>query len=61
MRASVDEATCTGCGLCVDVCPGVFVMDGDVARVKMEEIPEDLEGCAEDAADGCPMEAIDVE
>ncbi len=61
MRASVDEAACTGCGLCTDVCPGVFVMDGDVARAKMSELPETLEGCAEDAADGCPSEVITVE
>ncbi|MFH1503024.1 MAG: ferredoxin [Candidatus Eisenbacteria bacterium] len=58
MRASVDEAACTGCGLCADVCPDVFFLDGDVARAKMSEVPEDLEDCAEDAADGCPTEAI---
>lgn len=61
MRASVDEAACTGCGLCVDICPEVFEMEGDVARAKMASIPEDLEDCAEDAADDCPMEAITVE
>ncbi len=61
MRATVDEAACTGCGLCVDICPEVFELEGDVARAKMANIPEDLEDCAEDAADDCPMEAITVE
>jgi ferredoxin len=60
MRAKVDEDTCTGCGLCVDICPEVFEMDGDVARAKVGDVPEDLEECAEEAAESCPVEAIEV-
>jgi len=61
MRASVDEAACTGCGLCADICPEVFELDGDVARVIMAVIPDDLEECAEDAADDCPVDAIELD
>jgi ferredoxin len=61
MRALVEEDTCTGCGLCADICPGVFEMDGEVARVKVTEIAEDDEECAEEAADSCPVEAINIE
>jgi ferredoxin len=61
MRARVDEETCTGCGLCVDICPEVFEMDGDVARVMVSMVPDDQEDCTDEAADSCPVEAIDVD
>jgi len=61
MRAWIDEDTCTGCGLCADICPAVFEMDGEIARVKLSEIPEDDEESAEEAADSCPVEAINIE
>ena len=62
MKVSVDRDLCTGCELCVDSCPEVFEMDDDgISCAKMEEIPEDLEDCAREAADGCPVEAIEIE
>jgi len=61
MRAYIDEDACIGCGACVDICPDVFEMDGDVAVVKTAEILEELEAKAEEAADNCPTEAIDVD
>jgi len=61
MKAKVDPDLCTGCELCVSTCPEVFEMDGDVAKVIVDEVPEDSEGCAGEAADDCPAEAIKVE
>ena len=62
MNVSIDESGCIGCGLCTQVCPDVFEMgDSGVAEVIMEEVPENLEDSAQEAADSCPVEVITVE
>lgn len=61
MRAIVDQATCTGCGLCPDTCPEVFKMDGDVASVHANPVPPEAEDSAREAAEDCPVEAITIE
>ncbi len=58
MKAMVDEDLCTGCGLCIDSCPEVFDWDDAAAKVIVDPVPADQEGCVEEAADSCPVEAI---
>ena len=60
MKAIVDRDLCTGCGLCVDTCPGVFEMDDAVAKVLVENVPEDLVVACREAVDNCPVEAINI-
>jgi ferredoxin len=55
------EDTCTACGLCVDTCPEVFEMGDDMARVIVDEVPEEHEDAVQQAADECPVEAIIIE
>jgi len=61
VKASVDSELCTGCGLCADTCPDIFELDGDIARVKVEIVPEAAEECVQQAAEDCPASAIKVE
>ena len=63
MKVTVDEDLCTACGLCVDTCPEVFDLgdDDDVAQVKVDVVPEELEELCEQAVDECPSEAIIIE
>ncbi len=61
MKVRIDQDACTGCEVCPDLVPDVFEMDGDVARVKTEDVPQNLEGAVQDAADECPAECIIVE
>jgi|UniRef100_A0A7V3PTI7 ferredoxin len=61
MKVSVDRELCTGCGLCVDTCPDIFELDSDLARAKVEIVPEAAEECVQQAAEDCPASAIKVE
>ncbi len=59
MKASVDRDICIGCGLCEITCPEVFELDDEmISTVIVDEIPEDLEECAEEAEEECPVTAI---
>jgi len=60
MKVVIDEDLCTACELCVDTCPEVFEMGEDVATVIVDEVPEDAEDCAREAAESCPSEAIKI-
>jgi ferredoxin len=62
MKAVVDRDACIGCGLCASDCPGVFQLDDDtISTVIVDEIPADLEDCAQAAVENCPESAITVE
>jgi len=61
MRAVVDQELCTGCGVCADTCPEVFVLDDDTARVIVNEVPEEARESCREAAESCPVEAITIQ
>ena len=62
MKANVDKDTCIGCGMCPSICPEVFDMDDDgKATTIVDEVPADNEDGAQEAADSCPVSAIEVE
>jgi ferredoxin len=61
MRVLIDAEACVGDGMCVEICPDIFEMTGEVARVRMEEVPEDLQEKCREAAAECVVEAIIIE
>jgi len=60
MKATVDKDLCVGCGLCVEVCPDVFKMDGETATVIAEPGTPRAEADCRDARDQCPVIAITI-
>jgi ferredoxin len=60
MKATVDPDLCVGCELCVQLCPDVFAMKGDVATAVVDEVPTDIEASCRDTAEACPVSAIAV-
>ena len=61
MRVTVDDDACIGCGLCAEECPEVFEMNDDKVHVKVDEVPEDVTESCKEAAENCPVEAIQME
>lgn len=59
MTAYVNE-NCIGCGMCAGICPEVFrITDENVAVADGEVLPEQ-ETAVQEAADNCPVSAIEV-
>jgi len=61
MRVRVDENLCIGDESCVDTCPDIFEMKDNIAVAKMENVPEEFQGCCSEAADNCPVDAIIID
>ncbi len=71
-KVTINQDECTACGLCYnDECSDVF-QEGDDGKSCLKdqfrkkgpaegEIPDDKKGCAQNAADACPVSAIVVE
>lgn len=60
--AKVNKDACICCGACEAINDKVFKIDNDegVATVIVDEISEEYEEDVQDAAEGCPTDAIEV-
>ena len=61
MKVRVDADICIGCETCVDICPEIFEMRDDIAIIKEENIPADLQDSCRKAADICAVDAIIID
>jgi ferredoxin len=61
MRVKVEEDICVGNETCVEICPEIFEMRGNVAVPKVSEVPKELEDKCREAAESCPVLAILIE
>lgn len=58
MSVKINE-NCIGCGACESICEAVFSVDG-VATVNEAEVAANMDSVKE-AAEACPVSAIEVE
>ncbi len=58
MVVQVDQALCTGCGICIELCPDVFGLAAEGHAVVLKQESETCN--IEEIADQCPTEAINV-
>ncbi len=63
MKVKVDENLCIGCQACVETCPDIFKMEDDIAVAYQnnDPVPADMEDCAKNGAEICPVDAIPIE
>ena len=59
MTAKVNE-NCIGCGLCTGICGAVFTMTGEGVAAARDEIFPEQEGQVQEAAESCPVDAIEI-
>ena len=60
MEVSVNS-NCIGCGLCPNVCPGVFYMTDENVAQAVDVVPAEMEAQVREARDSCPTDAIVIE
>lgn len=60
MTAHVNSS-CIGCGLCASMCPGVFTMTDEGVAAARDEISPDWDGLVQEAAESCPVSAIETQ
>ena len=71
IKVKIDQGKCIACGLCYGMCPEVFEA-GDEGKSQLVEkyrtsskvegeVPDSLRNCVEDAKNGCPVGAIEIE
>ncbi len=61
MKITIDEEACIGCGACEAVCPDVYYLADDKAKVKADANYEANAACIKEGAESCPVECIKVE
>ena len=61
MKVQIDKDLCVGDHICVIMCPDIFEMNGDVATVKINNVPERLINVCLDTAEMCPEFAIVID
>jgi len=55
MKLKIDENKCIGCGLCNAICPEIFIIENQKARILKQKTDNQS---IKEATDSCPSQAI---
>lgn len=62
MKIKVNQETCVGCEMCINVCPELFKLNDEYkSECISSDVPEELCDKAQEAVDVCPVKAIEAE
>lgn len=61
MKVKINKNKCLGCGLCMSLCPEVFILKNGKSQVKEKADLEKNKEKIKEAADNCPVQAIEIE
>ena len=62
MKTYVDQDTCISCGLCVSTVNEVYDFNEEgKAEAIVDSVPPEQEADARQAADNCPVDAIEID
>jgi len=58
----VDRKLCIACGLCSQTCPEIFKLNNEAGYAEVKQDAESCgkAGCCTDAANLCPVDAIEL-
>ncbi|MBU0722057.1 ferredoxin [Patescibacteria group bacterium] len=57
MSVKINHDLCIGCGTCEVLCPAVFKLN---VKGKADVVSQEQIACAKNAAENCPMQAIEI-
>lgn len=58
MKATVNQDTCIGCGLCISTVPEVFEVNADGKAEACGHTTEENRAAVQETIDACPVQAI---
>ncbi len=59
-KVKIDKQKCLGCGVCISLCPEVFELKDGKSKIKEEVDLEKHKDCIKQAAENCPVGAIEI-
>ncbi len=61
VKIKVDQDLCIGCGMCINMCPDVFIYNEESLSTVKSDLEEFNLQSVEEAREICPVDAITVE
>ena len=61
VEIKVDQDLCIGCGMCINMCPNVFMYNEESLSTVKSDLAEFNLQSVEEAREICPVDAITVE